>query len=86
MSHTMPKLEKGPLGELLTECSDDEVSPEFFSSWVQMIKIESIVPYYSGGPSSKKFRDRKRKIVVIFEKAQVLEQYWVQITNLHLLE
>ena len=51
-----------------------------------MIKIESVLPYYSGGPSSSKFRDWKRKVVVIFEKAQVLEQYWVQITELHLLE
>ena len=55
------------------ESSDDEVSLEFFLLWIEIMKIESIVPYYSGKPSSKKFGNWKKKVVAIFEKAQVLE-------------
>ena len=51
-----------------------------------MIKIESIGPCYSRGPSSRKFGEWKRKVVTIFEKELVLEQYWVQIIELHSLE
>ena len=75
MSLTMPEPEGGPSGELPTESSNDEVSLKFFSLWKEMMKIESIVPYYSRGPSSKKFGDWERKTVAIFEKEQVLEQY-----------
>ena len=66
------------------ENSDDEMPLELFPLWMEMMKIENIVPYYLWGPSSKKFWDWKRKMVAIFEKAQVLEQYWVQIMELHL--
>ena len=69
----MPKLEGGPLGGLPIESSDDKVSLEFFSLWVQMMKIESIMHYYSRRPSSRKFGDYKRKVVRIFEKPQVLK-------------
>ena len=86
MSHITPKSEEGPLGELPMKSSDNEISAEFFSLWIEMMKIEDIVPCYSGGPSFRKFEDWKRKMVAIFEKAQVLEQYWVQITELYLLE
>ena len=55
MTYTTPKPEEDPSGELPTKSSDNEISLEFFSLWVQMIKIESVVPYYSRGPSSKKF-------------------------------
>ena len=65
----MPKPEEGSLGELPTENSDDKLSPKFFLLWMEMMKIESVVPYYSRGSSSKKFGDWKRKMVAIFEKA-----------------
>ena len=80
----MPEPKEGPLVELPIENSDDEMTLEFFLLWVQMIKIESVVPYYSGGLSSRKFGNCKMKAVAIFEKAQVLEQYWVQIAKLYL--
>ena len=52
---------------------------------MEIMKIENVVPYYSEGPSSRKFRDWKKKMVAIFEKAQVLEQYWFQIAEFHLM-
>ena len=66
MSHTTPEPEVGPSRELSTESNDDEVLPEFFSLWLQMMKIESVVPYYSGGPSFRKFGDWKKKMVGSF--------------------
>ena len=86
MSHTTPEPERGPSGELPTKINDEEMSSEFFPLWIEMMKTESIVSYNSGEPSSKKFGDWKRKTIAIFEKVLVLEQYWVQITELNLLE
>ena len=54
MSYTTPEPEGGPSGKLPTESSEDEVLPEFFLLWMQTMKIANVVPYYSGGPSSKK--------------------------------
>ena len=84
MSHATPEPERGPSGELPTKSSNEEMSLEFFPLWMEIMKIENVVLYYSGGLSSRKFGDWKRKVVVIFEKAQVLEQYWVLVTELHL--
>ena len=86
MSYTTPEPEGSPSGELPTESSDNEVSPKFFILWMEMMKIENVVPYYSRGLSSREFENWKRNMVAIFEKARVLEQYWVQITKLYLLE
>ena len=73
MLHTTPEPEGSPSGKLRMESSDDEMSPESFLLWMEMMKLENVVLYYSEGPSSKKFRDLKRKLVIIFEKTQVLE-------------
>ena len=47
------------------------MSLEFFPLWIKMMKIKSVVPYYSRRPFSRKFGNWKKKVVVFFEKAQV---------------